>query len=195
MHLLAVLDLTTARLFYRIKTASAGSSSSTTQDAACPAVVGREALRRVRQHLPHRHSRVRDWWAADAVELMFLPTYGSWLNWIEAEFAALRLRPSRTDDRSHDEQNRPRSLRPLVQRPSLANTSFAVDSPFPYLDQLLGQSCMTLRVIDGGRGGSEQRRRQRVRPGSQEGRSQRRPERGLSTMTRIATLAALAVPP
>ncbi|WP_344258084.1 hypothetical protein [Streptomyces sodiiphilus] len=35
-----------------------------------------------------------------------LPTYGSWLNWIEAEFAALRyFALNGTDHRSHDEQN------------------------------------------------------------------------------------------
>ncbi|MER6397872.1 transposase [Kitasatospora sp. NPDC001603] len=38
----------------------------------------------------HQHPNVRVWAAADDVELVFLPTYGSWLNWIESEFAALR---------------------------------------------------------------------------------------------------------
>lgn len=42
----------------------------------------------------------------NAIELAFLPTYGSWLNWIEAEFAALRyFALNGTDHRSHDEQN------------------------------------------------------------------------------------------
>jgi hypothetical protein len=37
---------------------------------------------------------------------VFLPTYGSSLNWIEAEFAALRyFALNGTDHRSHDEQN------------------------------------------------------------------------------------------
>ena len=66
---------------------------------------------------------IRSWWrpesaptapgrfpyskAADNdIELVFLPTYGSWLNWIEAEFAALRyFALNGTDYRSHDEQN------------------------------------------------------------------------------------------
>ncbi|MFF3358154.1 transposase [Streptomyces sp. NPDC002917] len=39
---------------------------------------------------PHKHPNVRAWVAANDVELVFLPTYGSWLNWIESEFAALR---------------------------------------------------------------------------------------------------------
>ncbi len=55
---------------------------------------------------PHRHARVRTWCAAHDVELVFLPTYGSWLNWIEAEFAALRyFALNGTDHRSHTEQN------------------------------------------------------------------------------------------
>ena len=37
---------------------------------------------------------------------MFLPTYASWLNWIEAEFAALRyFALNGTDHRSHAEQD------------------------------------------------------------------------------------------
>jgi hypothetical protein len=37
---------------------------------------------------------------------VFLPTYSSWLNWIEAEFAALRyFALNGTDHRSHTEQD------------------------------------------------------------------------------------------
>ena len=60
---------------------------------------------------PHKHPDVRAWCAANQVELVFLPTYGSWLNWIEAEFAALRyFALNGTDHRSHTEQNALRSL-------------------------------------------------------------------------------------
>ena len=49
---------------------------------------------------------MREWCAANAVELVFLPTYSSWLNWIESEFAALRyFALNGTDHRSHDEQD------------------------------------------------------------------------------------------
>ncbi|MBB4710391.1 transposase [Streptomyces luteogriseus] len=55
---------------------------------------------------PHKHAKVRARAAGNDVELVFLPTYGSWLNWIEAEFAALRyFARNGTDHRSHDEQN------------------------------------------------------------------------------------------
>ncbi|SUA48635.1 Uncharacterised protein [Nocardia africana] len=37
---------------------------------------------------------------------MFTPTYSSWLNWIESEFAALRyFALNGTDHRSHGEQD------------------------------------------------------------------------------------------
>jgi hypothetical protein len=39
---------------------------------------------------PHKHPDVRSWTADNDIELVFLPTYASWLNWIESEFAALR---------------------------------------------------------------------------------------------------------
>jgi hypothetical protein len=51
-------------------------------------------------------AEVRTWATDNDIELIFLPTYGSWLNWIEAEFAALRyFALNGTDHRSHDEQN------------------------------------------------------------------------------------------
>jgi transposase len=55
---------------------------------------------------PHKHPHVRAWAAANDIELVFRPTYGSWLNWVESEFAALRyFALNGTDHRSHGEQN------------------------------------------------------------------------------------------
>ncbi|MFJ9683355.1 hypothetical protein ACIRP2_35715 [Streptomyces sp. NPDC101194] len=46
--------------------------------------------------------------SATYVELVCLLTYGSWLNWIESEFTALRyFALNGTDHRTHDEQNTP----------------------------------------------------------------------------------------
>ncbi|MFC7655184.1 transposase [Pseudonocardia benzenivorans] len=39
---------------------------------------------------PHRKAEVADWCNDHDVELVFTPTYASWLNWIESEFTALR---------------------------------------------------------------------------------------------------------
>ncbi|WP_442931205.1 hypothetical protein [Micromonospora sp. NBC_00389] len=49
---------------------------------------------------------VRTWCAANQVDLVFLTTYASWLNWIEAEFAAVRyFALNGTDHRTHAEQD------------------------------------------------------------------------------------------
>jgi hypothetical protein len=61
---------------------------------------------------------------------VFLPTYGSWLNWIEAEFAALRyFALNGTDHRSHTEQNA--AIAGYVRGHNRAHTKvdFAVESP------------------------------------------------------------------
>ncbi|ALO13622.1 Transposase, IS630 family [Streptomyces venezuelae] len=104
MHMLAALDLATGKICYRIR-----KRWREFLDLL-------KALRRrwtsgrlyvvLGNFSPHKHPNVRAWAAANKVELVFLPTYGSWLNWIESEFAALRyFALNGTDHRSHDEQN------------------------------------------------------------------------------------------
>ncbi|WIX77080.1 transposase [Amycolatopsis carbonis] len=39
---------------------------------------------------PHGKAEVRDWCAANDIELIYTPTNASWLNWIECEFTAVR---------------------------------------------------------------------------------------------------------
>lgn len=80
---------------------------------------------------------------------MFLPTYSSWLNWIEAEFTAVRyFALNGTDHHTHAEQDvaiaayiRWRNAR---ARPK---TGFATDSPDSRLDPLLDQSCATQHLV------------------------------------------------
>jgi hypothetical protein len=106
MHVLAALDLATGRLFYRIRPRNAGSSSSTCSRPCEPASQTRSSRSCATTSPRHHHSRVRAWCQANRIELVFLPTYGSWLNWIEAEFAALRhFALNGTDHRTHAEQN------------------------------------------------------------------------------------------
>lgn len=55
---------------------------------------------------PHLKAEVAGWCAANDVELVFVPTNASWLNWIESEFGALRyFALNGSDYRSHTEQN------------------------------------------------------------------------------------------
>jgi transposase len=79
----------------------------------------------------YKYPHVRSWAADHNVELVFLPTYGSWPNWIESEFAALRYYAlNGTDHRTHDEQNA--AIGAYVRRRNARaqpKTSFAAGSP------------------------------------------------------------------
>lgn len=109
MHMLAALDLATGKLFYRIRDRKR-SREFLEFLKFLKVLRGRwpeDKLYLICDNFsPHRHPAVRAWCTTNAVELVFLPTYGSWLNWIEAEFAALRyFALNGTDHRSHAEQN------------------------------------------------------------------------------------------
>nr|WP_307961654.1 transposase [Salinispora arenicola] len=119
-HMIAALDLATGRRHYRIRDRKRWREFLSFL----------KTLRRRRpddrlylicdNFSPHKHPEVRAWSAANHVELVFLPTYASWLNWIEAEFAAVRyFALGGTDHRTHAEQgragHRDRRLHPLAQ--------------------------------------------------------------------------------
>lgn len=131
MHMLAALDLATGKLFYRIKDRKRWIEFLDLLKALRARWPGEKLYVVCDNFSPHRHARVREWCAANQVELVFLPTYGSWLNWIEAEFAALRyFALNGTDHRSHEEQNA--AIAAYVRwRNARAQpkTNFAVDSP------------------------------------------------------------------
>lgn len=89
-HMIAGLDLASGQLFYRLRDRKRSSEFL-------------EFLRQLRRRFPvgrlhvvcdnfspHRKATVAAWCAANDVELVFTPTYSSWLNWIESEFTALR---------------------------------------------------------------------------------------------------------
>jgi transposase len=106
MHLLAALDLATGKLFYRIRDRKRCIEFLDLLKTLRARWPGEKLYVLCDNFSPHRHARVRTWCADNQVELVFLPTYGSWLNWIEAEFAALRyFALNGTDHRSHSEQN------------------------------------------------------------------------------------------
>jgi transposase len=106
MHMLAALDLATGKLFYRIRARKRWIEFCDLLKALRARWPGEKLYVVCDNFSPHRHARVRTWCASNDVELVFTPTYGSWLNWIEAEFAALRyFALNGTDHRSHAEQN------------------------------------------------------------------------------------------
>ena len=106
MHMLAALDLATGKLLYRIKQRKRWIEFLGLLKALRARWPGEKLYIICDNFSPHRHARVHAWCQDNHVELVFLPTYGSWLNWIEAEFSALRyFALGGTDHRSHDEQN------------------------------------------------------------------------------------------
>jgi transposase len=106
MHMLAALDLATGKLFYRIRARKRWIEFLDLLKALRARWPGEKLYVVCDNFSPHRHAHVHAWCAANDVELVFTPTYGSRLNWIEAEFAALRyFALNGTDHRSHTEQN------------------------------------------------------------------------------------------
>ena len=104
-HLLAAHDPATGKLYGHIR------ATKTWREV-------RELLRSLRarfaEHLvvvldnfsPHHKKELSTWAASHDIELVYLPTYSSWLNLIECQFQALRrFALNGTDYRSHAEQD------------------------------------------------------------------------------------------
>jgi transposase len=131
MHMLAALDLATGKLFYRIRARKRWIEFLDLLKALRARWPGEKLYVVCDNFSPHRHARVRTWCMANQVELVFTPTYGSWLNWIEAEFAALRyFALNGTDHRSHTEQNA--AIAAYVRWHNIRaqpKANFATDSP------------------------------------------------------------------
>ncbi|MFD4957039.1 IS630 family transposase, partial [Streptomyces sp. NPDC058451] len=131
MHMLAALDLATGRLYYRIRRRKRWREFLDLLKVLRTRWPGQKLYVVLDNFSPHKHAKVRAWADDHQVELVFLPTYGSWLNWIEAEFAALRyFALNGTDHRSHDEQNA--AIAAYVRWHNARaepKTNFAPDSP------------------------------------------------------------------
>lgn len=106
MHLLGALDLATGKIYYRIRRRKRWREFLSFLKTLRDRWPEDRLYVVLDNYSPHKHPAVRAWAAANDVDLVFLPTYGSWLNWIESEFAALRtFALNGTDHHSHDEQN------------------------------------------------------------------------------------------
>ena len=106
MHMLAALDLDTGKLYYRIRPRKRSREFLNLLEMLRARWPGERLYVVLDNFSPHRHPTVRGGAAENDVDLVFLPTYGSWLNWIESEFSALRyFALNGTDHRSHGEQN------------------------------------------------------------------------------------------
>jgi transposase len=104
-HMLAALDLATGKITYRIREHKRHQEFLTFLKLLRQRWPGQRLYVICDNFSPHKHADVTSWAAAHDVELTFLPVNSSWLNWIEAEFAALRyFALNGTDHRTHEEQ-------------------------------------------------------------------------------------------
>ena len=105
VHMLAALDLATGKIYYRIRKRKRWREFLGLLKALRTRWPGEKLYLVLANFSPHKHTEVRAWATENDVELVFLPTYGSWLNWIESEFAALRyFALNGTDHRTDAEQ-------------------------------------------------------------------------------------------
>ncbi|QRX97355.1 IS630 family transposase [Streptomyces noursei] len=106
MHMPAALDLVTGKIFYRISKRERWREFLGLLKALRNRRPGEKLYLVLDRFSPHKHTEIRTWAADNDAELVFLPTYGSWLNRNEAESAALRhFALDGTAHRTHAEQN------------------------------------------------------------------------------------------
>ena len=104
-HIIAALDLATGKIFYRIRARKRWQEFLAFLKLLRQRWPGQKLYVILDNFAPHKHAKVTGWAAASDVELVFMPTYSSWLNWIEPEFAALRyFALNGTDHHTHAEQ-------------------------------------------------------------------------------------------
>jgi transposase len=104
-HMLAALDLATGKMAYRIRARKRWMQFLALLKVLRERYPDERLYVILDNYSPHKRAEVRDWCTANNDELVFIPTNASWLNWIEAEFAALRyFALNGTDHRSHEEQ-------------------------------------------------------------------------------------------
>jgi transposase len=101
-HMLAALDLGTGQITYRIRARKRWREFLALLKLLRARWPGQRLYVIVDNFSPHKHPQVTGWAAQNNVDLVFLPTYSSWLNWIESEFTALRyFAMNGTDHRTH----------------------------------------------------------------------------------------------
>ncbi|WP_342801248.1 IS630 family transposase [Nocardia sp. No.11] len=105
-HMFGALDLASGQLYYRIRDRKRWMELLSFLKSLRARWPGEKLYLICDNYSVHKRAEVRAWCAGNDVELVFLPTYSSWLNRIECEFAALRyFALNGTDHRSHAEQD------------------------------------------------------------------------------------------
>jgi transposase len=143
-HMIAALDLATGQITYRIRSRKRWRELLSLLKLLRERWPGQRLYMIMDNFSPHKHPEVTGWAADHDVELVFLPTYASWLNWIEPEFAAVRyFALNGTDHRTHRARRRDRRIHALAQRtrPAQARLRPALGDPSP--ERLQDQRCLT----------------------------------------------------
>nr|WP_307631467.1 IS630 family transposase [Nocardia vaccinii] len=105
-HMFGALDLRTGYLYYRIRDRKRWMEFLSFLKSLRRRWPGEKLYLICDNYSVPKRAEVRAWCVANAVVLVFLPTYSSWLNRIECEFSALRyFALNGTDHRSHGEQD------------------------------------------------------------------------------------------
>ena len=103
--MIAALDLATGQITYRIRDRKRWQEFLAFLKLLRQRWPGQKLYLVLDNFSPHKHAEVTGWATGHDVDLVFLPTHSSWLNWIEPEFAALRyFALNGTDHRTHAEQ-------------------------------------------------------------------------------------------
>jgi transposase len=89
VHMLAALDLTTGQMFYRFRDRKRWPQFLDFLKQLCRRFAGKLYVV-CDNYGSHGKAEVRGWCKSNEVELVFTPSTGSWLNWIECHFTALR---------------------------------------------------------------------------------------------------------
>jgi hypothetical protein len=80
--MLAALDLATGQMTYRIRDRKRWREFLALLKLLRARWPGQKIYLIVDNFSPHKHPQVTSWAAGNNLELVFLPTYSSWLNWI-----------------------------------------------------------------------------------------------------------------
>jgi hypothetical protein len=115
-HMFGALDLGTGQLYYRIRDRKRWTEFLAFLKSLRARWPGQKLYLICDNYSVQKWAEVRAWCADNHVELVFGPTYSSWLNRIECEFAALLLRVERhRPPLPYGAGHRDRLLHPLAQ--------------------------------------------------------------------------------
>jgi DDE superfamily endonuclease len=144
-HMIAALDLATGTMTYRIRDRKRWREFLALLKLLRARWPGQKLYVICDNFFPHKHPQVTSWATGHNLELVFLPTYASWLNCIEPRIRRLALLRAQRHRPPHPRLARrdDRPVHPLAQRPRPAQDRLRPELSYPHLDRLPDQRCLT----------------------------------------------------